>query len=146
MGFESPVDGNNQFVGSLSTTFSEGAPFANSGGGSQGPTSLTVRLRTDDIQPSLLISSDSYLPYTIGAWALTSNGALDFSNTVSLVDVNAYQDGVQLSDDQFTIFSTNQNPAFKPFEHTLAVPEPSTASLMIAGLLGLVGARRWLRQ
>ena len=77
MGFESPIDGNNQLVGSSSTTFAESAPIVNSGGGSQGATNLTVKLRTDDIQPSLMILSDSYLPYTIGAWAVASNGALD---------------------------------------------------------------------
>jgi hypothetical protein len=103
-----------------------------------------VTLKSTDSDPDYLVQSGTYLPFTVSLWGTVNHANLDWGDTVELVDVHAFQDGVELGNSQFTIQSNNDEGYFADFAHTMDVPEPGTLFLALG--LGLVvvvaGGRR----
>jgi hypothetical protein len=109
-------------------------------------TSATVTLKSTDSDPTNLVQSGAYLPFTVSLWGLANNASLDWANTVELVGVQAFQNGLELDISQFTVMSNNNEGFFSNYTHVMeptnAVPEPSTILLLSAGLAGVGFLRR----
>jgi hypothetical protein len=84
-----------------------------------------------------LIQSGTYVPYSVSVWGTVINGNLDWGNTVEFVGYTAFQNGVQLTANEFTIREGIQSAP---------VPEPSTILLLGLGLAALAGAGRKFRK
>lgn len=100
----------------------------------EGAHATSFTLRTNDFDPTLLLTSGTYLPFSLGIHGRAFNASLDWPATITLTSVSAFDaNGVQLTPDQFSVvFGVNgAAPA--------AVPEPGTLVLLAGGLL----ARAW---
>jgi hypothetical protein len=87
-----------------------------------------VTLRTSKL--GHLVASDRYVAFSVGVWGKVNEGSLDWSHTAGFVGYSAFQDGIRLAPDQFTIVEGVGVPA---------IPEPETYAMFLAGL-GMIGA------
>jgi len=102
-------------------------------------TSTTATLRsTGENYPDYLVQSGSYVPISVGLSGRVLDANLSWGDTVRLASVHAYQQGRELGVSEFTILSSNAEPNFSAFAHVMAVPEPGSCAMLLAGL-GLIG-------
>jgi hypothetical protein len=104
-----------------------------------GSHSFAVSLSTNDFDPSLLIASGSYLPFSLGVYGLARDASLDWSHTISLTSVTAFDaNGNPLAPGDYSLAFATNAAAADP------VPEPGTLSLIGVGVI--VPCRNWLRR
>ena len=116
--------------------YSESTVMLNEGAGA-----FVTSVRTNDLDPGLLVGDGLYLPFSLGMYGRISDATLDWSQTILLTGIRAFdQSGNQLSPDQFTasFVSGLQVPG-------VSVPEPSALGLLTVGLVVSAWRRRRAR-